>query len=480
MGQIEDANKVETNNLKYLICAIWFVCGVRGPFQNDTWWHLATGRFIWTQKQFPLTDTFSWVTPPNTYWPNHEWLSELGMYLLYSLGGSSAMHLLCGMLFSATGYLIWRASSSKPSITFLVMLLLLPWLATGAAIRPHVLSMAFIAGLLVMLKERRYFLLPPLFLLWAQIHGGVCIGGAILAIWTIGCFLFDRQSTPIALITTGLSGAAAAINPIGLDLLYHPFRSTSVSRTLPLIEWASPFSMHVLGGYFGILVILLSVGGIITLVKGGDSRSSIQMLTTLALLPLACIHARTVSLLMPVLVPAVMVVLERIPKLAEFRIKLSSRLSYALVVLCGCSALLSIVELSSTPTEHPVSEMGASALQKAPGRFFNTYDSGGYLIWFVPEQKVFIDSRQDPYPPQLLQEAIMVQRTGDYRQFFQNFEINSVVVERHFPLHEALKRDGWSIRYRSPMFDLLVSPSSRTDALSIDSRDAVGRDTVGR
>lgn len=90
MDHLEHSQKIEANSLKYLIFTIWFLCGARGSFQNDTWWHLATGRFIWVHKTFPLTDTFSWVTAPNTYWPNHEWLSELGMYFLYSAGGATA------------------------------------------------------------------------------------------------------------------------------------------------------------------------------------------------------------------------------------------------------------------------------------------------------------------------------------------------------------------------------------------------------
>jgi hypothetical protein len=43
---------------------------------------------------------------------------------------------------------------------------------------------------------------------------------------------------------------------------------------------------------------------------------------------------------------------------------------------------------------------GAVAYMKAngiQGRLFNDWDWGGYLIWHMPEMKVFIDSRGDPY-----------------------------------------------------------------------------------
>jgi hypothetical protein len=458
MDHVEHSRKVETNSLKFLVISIWFLCGVRGSFQNDTWWHLATGRFIWTHKTFPLSDTFSWVTSPNTYWPNHEWLSELCMFLLYSLGGATLMHTVCGVLFSLTAYLILRAAHSNLSVTSLVMLLLLPWLATGAAIRPHVVSMACIAGLLVLLKERRHVLVPPLFLLWAQMHGGVCIGGALLIIWTVSCVLFDRRAAYSAILSTVLSGVAVLANPLGLDLFHHPLRSTAVSRTLPLIEWGSPFSLPLLGEYYACVVIFLGFGGAISLFREKVPDKKIQIFVALALLPLTCIHARTVSLLLPVLILGITNILSSVSRLRAIQVRLPQHLTTLLVVLSVGSAALSIVELQSSPTENPISPAGAAIIKNTPERFFNTYDSGGYLIWFVPEQKVFIDSRQDPYPQKLLQEAIMVQQTGEYQQFVDNFGIRSAVVERHFPLHGALTRDGWNIQYRSPMFDLLVAP----------------------
>jgi hypothetical protein len=40
--------------------------------------------------------------------------------------------------------------------------------------------------------------------------------------------------------------------------------------------------------------------------------------------------------------------------------------------------------------------MKANAIQ---GRLFQDWDWGSYLIWNMPEMKVFIDSRGEPYGP---------------------------------------------------------------------------------
>jgi hypothetical protein len=176
---------------------------------------------------------------------------------------------------------------------------------------------------------------------------------------------------------------------------------------------------------------------------------------SLAVLPVMLLHARVVSLGLP-LIAALAITLLR-----ETETRMGARLAYlpySLAIGIIAFAGASISELRLSPTERPLSEEGIQALQASPQKLFNTYDTGGYLMWFVPDQKVFIDSRQDPYPAKLLQEAIYVQTSGDFEQLFANFGIRTAVVERHFPLHHALRSHNWQITYSGPLFDVLVRP----------------------
>src|SRR6185369_10674238 len=50
----------------------------------------------------------------------------------------------------------------------------------------------------------------------------------------------------------------------------------------------------------------------------------------------------------------------------------------------------------------PVRPQAAAAITACGQPLYNAYNDGGELIWFVPEQKVFLDNRQDPYPLPLL------------------------------------------------------------------------------
>ena len=48
-------------------------------------------------------------------------------------------------------------------------------------LRPHVLTLFLLAVLLTLLVRERWRWIPPLFLLWANAHGGVVLGGLVLA-----------------------------------------------------------------------------------------------------------------------------------------------------------------------------------------------------------------------------------------------------------------------------------------------------------
>ena len=51
----------------------------------------------------------------------------------------------------------------------------------------------------------------------------------------------------------------------------------------------------------------------------------------------------------------------------------------------------------SVAKQFPVRAVEYLRQHQVPGPVFNTYGYGGYIIWALPEQKVFIDGRGDLY-----------------------------------------------------------------------------------
>jgi len=89
------------------------------------------------------------------------------------------------------------------------------------------------------------------------------------------------------------------------------------------------------------------------------------------------------------------------------------RFNAVILGLLGGGTLLSIAIAWSLPMSHlgwlPLPSGALVALRACPDALYNHYNEGGYLIWLLPERKVFVDSRQDPYPLSFLLELEKVE-----------------------------------------------------------------------
>ena len=97
-------------------------------------------------------------------------------------------------------------------------------------------------------------------------------------------------------------------------------------------------------------------------------------------------------------------------------------------------------------------------MRSCPSPLYNRYYDGGYLIWFVPEQRVFVDSRQDPYPSALLLDQIAIEEGGPYRPVFDRYGMRSAFLPAGAPLGARLRADGWRTTFLDERWTLLVAP----------------------
>jgi hypothetical protein len=92
----------------------------------------------------------------------------------------------------------------------------------------------------------------------------------------------------------------------------------------------------------------------------------------------------------------------------------------------------------------PISEGGVAALRQCPGNLYNRYDEGGALLWFVPERKVFLDGRQDPFSEQLVLEHIRMETLdGAYANAFAKYNIQCAYLPLISPTAARLRANGW-------------------------------------
>jgi hypothetical protein len=74
---------------------------------------------------------------------------------------------------------------------------------------------------------------------------------------------------------------------------------------------------------------------------------------------------------------------------------------------------------------------------------FNRHDDGGFLLWFVPERRVFIDSRQDPYPLPFLLEAFRVEDGAPHQELFARWGIRCAFLPVSSRVYERVRAARW-------------------------------------
>jgi hypothetical protein len=189
---------------------------------------------------------------------DQQWLAELGAYVAWLLGGYAAVALLFAAAFGAgiaglVALLCARGASAPVAIGSAMLAIF--GLLSLAFVRAEMLVMPlFVAMLWLVLSDadaghesmpRRTLLLIPVLVLWANLHGSVLIGAAIVAVHLLyRCVRVARHRRGLA-VRYGLLAIAAALTPLATPALWHVlayYQSMMGNHAVAIadIEWDPP------------------------------------------------------------------------------------------------------------------------------------------------------------------------------------------------------------------------------------------------
>lgn len=438
---------------------------------SDSWWNLATGRYVVTEHRLPVPDPFAYTTAgaapvypgeERTRYFNltHEWLAQAVWYAIWSAGGAAAvvlwkallMTLLCGL----TGLVAkWRTDS---------------WLwGTAAALaaaslavefahdRPGILSYVFTAAFIAIFESRkRLWLLPPLLLIWANCHGGFFLGWIVCAAYAGEALLRRAPDWRRILLVSGVAVAVSAINPNGFGVIATVLSYRQSPMLTSLIEW-SPADLW--GPPYAFDVLLYAAAACMLLACRGGKWRQVRPADCLLFLAFAAAAVKAfrnemlIGLLAPVLIASYFPWKRRLPLVASY----AAAATLLAAVVWG-SARGSYFQLRAAEWRYPVGAAKFLRDHRITASLFNTYEYGGYLIW--SGQRVFIDGRvlservyQDyrnilGTPPGDPRRDETLARYGIGAIVINSFEYNSGVL---YPLVPALVQPAeaqWKLVYQ--------------------------------
>ena len=157
----------------------------------DLGWHLAAGDLIRHRGEIPFQDPWSF-TLGDKQWYNLSWLWDVVASVLFQyaqFGGLTLFVVACGAVI--VGYLAslcLSAGASTLAVCISVFLACLLYPAFASAPNIYLAASPNIATVLFCvifygecLKRTRCFLLPPIMVLWVNLHGGFLLGFLVLS-----------------------------------------------------------------------------------------------------------------------------------------------------------------------------------------------------------------------------------------------------------------------------------------------------------
>ena len=444
-----------------------FIMAARSVTDPDVWWHLRTGSLIVLNHRVVQGDPYSF-TKFGKPWVDHEWLSQLLIYGLFRWTGWGGLITAFAVIITAAYMLVFHRSPGRPYVAGAMT----AWGAVASipcwGVRPQMLTLLLTSVFLFLLErcERKPDLLqwlPPLMVLWVNLHGGYPIGLVLVLIFLIGDAIdaaLGRGQTPFEehgprlMVVFAICLAVVPLNPFGPRLYRYPFE-TLHSRAMQayISEWHSP-DFHQ-ARYLPLLLMML-----VTLVLPALSprRLRVRELLLLAFTMYAALYsARHIPLYVLVAVPLLSGLIQARLEAGDAKLFAGGMLTRTKLVInalflagfLGFTGLRLVHVIRQQPAveAHEFPAAAASFLMKTHprGPIFNHYNWGGYFIWkLFPGYAVFIDGRADLYGDAFMDQFFSTYSVSDpnWQAVLDKWEIQTVILPPDAPLVAALRRSS--------------------------------------
>lgn len=453
-------------------------------FDGDLPRHILMGNLILQTREVTTTDVFSFRTTGYPSYP-HEWLSQVILALADRWLGLSGIVLVTALIIMLTWSIVYYRTI-RQSKSFFTSLLFVA-LAIGASQihvlpRPHIFTYLLTTVWIVLLErieENRLhakWLLPPVMLLWVNLHGMFVVGIIIWGIYLVGDFL-DRPSRAWfssakakALIIGGvLSLAATLLSPSG-PRIWSAIASLGTSEyiTSRIPEYQSA-NFH-LPETWPFLLILFCI--LIGFARTTGKISWIHLLIVITFTGLALYSSRMIPVFAIVVTPIGAKAFANwirnehtrsrfsIGESNVHRLNSSSNGLIWLLVLISAVAMLfssgTALDLESRGNLFDDRFFPVQAvlwLQHHPqeGHMFNEFDWGGYLLLQLwPAHQIFMDGHTHIYGDELTREyEKIITLDKDWQDLLRKYDVRWVIIRSSEPLAHKLRKDlNWEVVYQ--------------------------------
>lgn len=408
-------------------------------------WHIRTGQQILTTHSIPTIDPFS--SRIQTPWIAWEWLYDVAVGVLESLAGLNGVVWFTAVVIAGTFAALFQILLRRG--TNLLIALVLTLLAISASMihflaRPHVLTwlLALVSFWILDSTEnarlkstRRLWILPPLMLIWVNVHGGFLLAFVLLAIYWVGSLWTWQQAkdsriesvmqkiaagkrlrelTLVGLVTA----VASLVNPYGWNLHAHIYSYLTNRFFMEHIEEFQSPNFHGIAPRCFLIILLIAMA---TLAACGRKLQLTQLLLILFAMYAGLYASRNIPIASIFLVLMVGAMIPSIgfgafsQRMTDQDSILRGHIWPVIALVAALAIALNSGRVGSAqwmnahfdPQRMPVGAVTFVEQSGIDGPVLSPDYWGGYLIYrLFPQKKVVIDDRHDFYGERILRKYL--------------------------------------------------------------------------
>ena len=414
---------------------------------------------------------------------DYSWLSQAFLFGAYHSLGGAGIALLSSVVAGFIFYFLYKLlerNSGNMLVNFAILCLALMTTTVYLTGRPMMFTVAFFTLELFILsgwaasrgqrdsgQPSRYliWLIPPMVALWANLHPGFAVAPLLILLFLpVVREARDRWALAACLAATMV---AVIFNAYGWRMYLMPFET---ARALPMLrgltEWAGVSGLEAVmwGGLVALAACGLSLRRQplpVTLLVAGSAIAAGLSNRNMALFGVVMVFALGRTLL-PVLAPS----LGRINFVRKFDVKFEGAGGWFWVVaipllLVGAVRLrLAPMDLEFDFSAYPTAAVQYIEDRGCPDNLFVRETWSGYLLWAMPDRKLFFDAKGGFSRIAAEAHSELVKPKAGWRDAADRNGLSTFLLERGSPLAVVLgEAPDWRRDYSDSLSEVFVRRS---------------------
>ena len=479
-------NFLRSKTLFYILTILFciFLAFRCGEYDFDLYARLIVGEHLIETHEFLYKDFLSYT--PTHIWYDHEWGASVIFYLFFKYFGALGFTLFQALAFLGTTFFVIKTQQLQkhaypPSLAFIGIFLAVFAHLNPSLVRCHLFSFFFFSMFLYILEKNDkgqsknlIWIIPPVIILWNNIHGGVVSGMGLVFMYMVGAILSRKPWVKYFLVLL-ISTPLLAINPYGCEYLNFLLSANTKNRKY-ITEWWSVFvQRHALYYYptFSILIFTITLN-IVNTIKARkiDITKLIVLIVTSAL---GIIHVKLLPI--AVITIASLCYNDIIKLLGKTSRRYLEKAVYLIIFLVILFMLPYTYPgtVRFNPDKFPIYETEFIRLNNIRGNILTSFGFGSYVSYkLYPNNLIFMDGRyEEVYYDEEFNKLLDYELCNDsWKDVYLLYPTEILMPEKNISVYETLKTsDEWDLVYEGPVCGVFLKKENNKRSYKMPVQD---------